>query len=150
MSFFIYLWSYFIKLGRRFMVLFMIWRLHEADFVESFDVIWERVCRDIFSMIDSASRSEYACRKRHSYYSPLSSNDDHQRASPHDLCLQHFDALIHDLGIHNIFTKTITKKLLFQIIQMNKRTYRIHFLLFVSYPVLRGGFVPWVFPPYLG
>ena len=24
---------------------------HEADFVESFDVIWERVCRDIFSMI---------------------------------------------------------------------------------------------------
>ena len=30
--------------------------IHEADFVESFDVIWERVCRDIFSMIDYASR----------------------------------------------------------------------------------------------
>ena len=30
---------------------------HEADFVESFDVIWERVCRDIFSMIDYDSRS---------------------------------------------------------------------------------------------
>ena len=29
---------------------------HEADFVESFDVIWKRVCRDIFSMIDYASR----------------------------------------------------------------------------------------------
>ena len=28
---------------------------HEADFVESFDAIWERVCRDIFSMIDYAS-----------------------------------------------------------------------------------------------
>ena len=27
---------------------------HEADFVESFDVIWERDCRDIFSMIDYA------------------------------------------------------------------------------------------------
>ena len=25
---------------------------HNADFVESFDVIWERVCRDIFSMVD--------------------------------------------------------------------------------------------------
>ena len=28
---------------------------HEADFVESFDVIWERVYRDIFSMVDYAS-----------------------------------------------------------------------------------------------
>ena len=25
---------------------------HEAGFVESFDVLWEIVCRDIFSMID--------------------------------------------------------------------------------------------------
>ena len=25
---------------------------HDADFVESFNVIWKRVCRDIFSMID--------------------------------------------------------------------------------------------------
>ena len=25
---------------------------HEADFVEYFDIIWERVCRDIFSMVD--------------------------------------------------------------------------------------------------
>ena len=25
---------------------------HNADFVESFDVIWERVCGDIFSMVD--------------------------------------------------------------------------------------------------
>ena len=32
---------------------------HNADFVESFDVIWEIVCRDIFSMIYYASRSEY-------------------------------------------------------------------------------------------
>ena len=29
---------------------------HKADFVESFDVIWERVCRDIFSMVDYAFR----------------------------------------------------------------------------------------------
>ena len=36
---------------------------HEEDFVESFDVIWERVCRDIFSMIDYASRSKYDCIK---------------------------------------------------------------------------------------
>ena len=68
---------------------------HEADFVESFDVIWERVCRDIFSMIDYASRSEYACIKMHSYYTPPSKHHDHQRASPHDLCLQHIDALMH-------------------------------------------------------
>ena len=25
-----------------------------ADFVESFDVIWERVCKDIFSIVDYA------------------------------------------------------------------------------------------------
>ena len=25
---------------------------HEADFIEYFDVIWERVHRDIFSMVD--------------------------------------------------------------------------------------------------
>ena len=30
---------------------------HNADFVESFDVIWERVCWDIFSMADYAIRS---------------------------------------------------------------------------------------------
>ena len=65
---------------------------HNADFVESFDVIWERVCIDIFSMIDYAYRSEYSCRKIHSYDSPSSSNVDHQKASPHDLFLQHFDA----------------------------------------------------------
>ena len=95
---------------------------HNAYFVESFDVIWERVCRDIFSMVDYVVRSEYACNKIHSYDAPPSSIDDHQRASPHDLCLQHFDALMHDLGIHNIFTKSITKKLFFQLIQEKKRT----------------------------
>ena len=30
---------------------------HEANFVESFDVIWERVCRDIYSMVDYTIRS---------------------------------------------------------------------------------------------
>ena len=34
---------------------------HNADFVEPFDVIWEKVCRDIFSMFDYADISEYAC-----------------------------------------------------------------------------------------
>ena len=91
---------------------------HDADCVESFDVIWERVCRDIFSMVDYAIISDYSCRKIHSYDAPPSSSDDHQRASPHDLCLQHFDALMHDLGIHNMFTK----KLFFQLIQVNNRT----------------------------
>ena len=33
---------------------------HKAYFVESFNVIWEIVCKDIFSMIDYASRSEYS------------------------------------------------------------------------------------------
>ena len=36
---------------------------HEAGFVESFDVLWEIVCRDIFSIIDYASRSEFTCKK---------------------------------------------------------------------------------------
>ena len=96
---------------------------HEANFVESFDVIWERVCRDIFSIIDYDSKSNYACSKIHSYDSPPSTNDDHQGASPHVLCLQHIDALMHDLGIHNIFTKFITKNLFFQLIQVKKSTY---------------------------
>ena len=65
---------------------------HEEDFVESFDVLWERVCRDIFYIIDYASKSKYACIKIHSYDAPPSSNDYHQRDSPHDLCLQHLDA----------------------------------------------------------
>ena len=39
---------------------------HEALFVEYFNVIWERVCRDIFSMVDYAIRSDYDCIKRHS------------------------------------------------------------------------------------
>ena len=44
---------------------------HNADFVESFDVILERVCRDIVSMVDYAIISEYACRKINSYDAPL-------------------------------------------------------------------------------
>ena len=95
---------------------------HEVDFVESFDVIWERVYRDIFSIIDYASRSKNFQNKIHSYDSPPSTNDDHQGSSPHVLCLQHIDALMHDLGIHNIFTKSITKKLFFQLTQVKKRT----------------------------
>ena len=95
---------------------------HEVDFVESFDIIWERVYGYIFFMVDYSFRSEYSCRKIHSYDAPPSSSDDHHMASPHDLCLQHSDALMHDLGIHNIFTKSITKKLFFQLIQVKKRT----------------------------
>ena len=95
----------------------------EADFVESFDALWEGVCRDILSIIDYASRLEYVCRKNNSYDSPPSSNYDLQGASPHVLCLQHIDAWTHDLGIHNIFTKSITKKLFIQLIQVNKNTY---------------------------
>ena len=95
---------------------------HNADFVESFDVIWESVYRDIFSMVDYAIISEYAFIKINSYDAPPTSNYNHQSASPHDFCLQHFDALMHDLGIHNIFTKSITKKLSFLLIQVKKRT----------------------------
>ena len=64
---------------------------HNADFVESFDVIWERVCRDIFSMVDYAIISEYACINIQYYDSHPSSNDDHQRASPHDPFLQGYE-----------------------------------------------------------
>ena len=81
---------------------------HNVDFVEPFDVIWEKVCRDIFSMVDYAIRSEYACKKINSYDAPPSSNDDHQRYSLHDHCLEHFEVLMHDPSIHNIFTKSIT------------------------------------------
>ena len=64
----------------------------EDDFVESFYALWEGVCKDMFSIIDYASKLENVCRKIHSYDDPSSSNYDHQMASPHDLCLQHFDA----------------------------------------------------------
>ena len=43
---------------------------HDAYFVESFDVIWERVCSDIFSMADYDIISEYACNKIRSYDAP--------------------------------------------------------------------------------
>ena len=95
---------------------------HNAYFIESFDAIWERVCRDILSMVDYAIISDYVYIKIHSYHSPPLANDDHQRASPHDIFLQHFDALMHDLGIHNIFTKSINKKLYFQVIPVKNKT----------------------------
>ena len=72
---------------------------HEADFVESFDAIWEIVCGYIFSIIDYVSRSEYGCIKNHSYDAPPTSNYDLQGSSPHVLCLQHINALMHD---HNL------------------------------------------------
>ena len=67
----------------------------EAYYVDSFDAIWEIFCRDIFPIIDYAFISEYVCSKNNSY---------HQGASPHVICLQHIDALMHDHGIHNILT----------------------------------------------
>ena len=82
---------------------------HEADFVEYFDALWEGVCRYIFSIIDYDYISYYSCIKINSYDSPPSENDFLQGSSRHVLCLQHIDALMHDLGIHNIFTKSITK-----------------------------------------
>ena len=45
---------------------------HEADFVESFDAFWERVCRDIFLIFYYDSISEYGCIKNNSYDSPPS------------------------------------------------------------------------------
>ena len=36
---------------------------HETYFVESFNVIWKIVCRDIFSMVDYDFILEYACIK---------------------------------------------------------------------------------------
>ena len=110
---------------------------HEADFVEYFDALWERVCRDIFSIIDYASMSDYGCRKKNSDDYPPSSNDDLQGASPHVFCLQHIDALMHDLGIHNIFTK----KLFLQLIQLKKMCSR-HFDHLCAMSILEGGFSP--------
>ena len=74
----------------------------EFDFVESFYALWEGFCKDIFSIIDYAFTSEYVCSKNNFY---------HQGASPHVLCLQYIDALMHDLGSHNIFIESLTKKL---------------------------------------
>ena len=37
---------------------------HEADFVESFEALCEGVCRDILSIIDYVSISEFGCRKK--------------------------------------------------------------------------------------
>ena len=100
---------------------------HEADFVESFDALWERVCKDIFSIIDYSSISEYDYNKNNSYDVPQSYNYGLQGTSPHVLCLQHIDALMHDLGSNNIFTKSITKKFISQLIQVNNRTHRRNF-----------------------
>ena len=83
----------------------------EANYVDSFYALSEGLCRDIFPIIDCDFISEYVCNKNHSYDAPPYSYDDLQWASLHFLCLQHIDALMHDLGIHNIFTKSITKKL---------------------------------------
>ena len=74
-------------------------------------------------MVDYAIRLEYAYRKLNSYDAPPSSNDDHQRDSLHDLCLEHFEVLMHDPGIDNIFTKSITKNLLFQLIKVKNITF---------------------------
>ena len=65
---------------------------HEVGFVESFDVLWERVCKYIFSIIDYYFRLDYGCNKKNSYYSPPSTNDELEGASPHVLCLERIDA----------------------------------------------------------
>ena len=36
----------------------------EADFVESFDALWEGACRYTLSIIDYASISDFGCRKK--------------------------------------------------------------------------------------
>ena len=74
----------------------------EVDFVESFDALWEGVCKDIFSIIYYAYILEYVCIKIHSYNSPPLSIYDFQGASPHVLCLRNINALMHDHGIQHI------------------------------------------------
>ena len=80
--------------------------------------------------------------KIHSYDTPTSANGDHKGASPHVLYIQHIDALMHGLGIHNIFTKSITKNLFFELIQVNKRTYCKHFSHFYVMSIIKGLFSP--------
>ena len=125
------------------MVSFMIWKLHMKQFVLDILMLFgKEFAETLFSMLYYSIISEYDFIKINSYDSPPSSNHDHQRASPHDLCLQHFDALMHDLGIHNIFTKFITKKLFIQFIQVKKKTILRNFYHLYVLCILEGGFSP--------
>ena len=94
--------------------------VQEIDYVESFNTLWEGVCTYLFSFTDYVFKSEYVGRKNHSYDSPPSSDDEFQEASPHVFCIDYIDALVHDHGVHNFFTKSFIKNQFNQIIQVEK------------------------------
>ena len=50
------------------------------------------------------------------------------------------ETLMHDLGIHNIFTKSITNKLFIQLIQVKKRHVEKISIIYVSFPFFREDF----------
>ena len=84
--------------------------VQETDYVESFDTLWEGFCTYIFSFIDYLCILEYVIINKNSYDSPPSSDDEFPGASPHVFCIHYIDALVHDHGVFNLFTKYFIKK----------------------------------------
>ena len=51
-----------------------------------------------------------------------------------------YNTLMHDLGIDNIFTNSITKKVFIQIIEVKKRLVEKISIIYVSFPFFREDF----------
>ena len=92
-----------------------------TDCIEFF-TLWKGVCIDHFSFNDYVFKLEYVGSKNHSDNAPPSSDDEIQGPSPLVFCRGCIDALAHDHGVHNFFTKFFNKKKLNQIIQVKKKT----------------------------
>ena len=88
----------------------------------NFCTLWEGVCTYLFSLIDYVFRSEYVGRNNNSNKSPSSSDDELQGASPLVSYRDYIDALVHDRGVHNFFTKLFRKKQFNKLIQVKKNT----------------------------
>lgn len=97
---------------------------HVTDPDEFIDAFRIGECTDILSIIDYIFRSDYVCVhiKKHSIDAPPSTKAEFKGTPTLIFCLHCIEKIVHDQGIYNIFTKSLTKKQYIQLIQVKKKT----------------------------
>ena len=108
-------------------------------------LVRDRVCTNLFSILDYACISEFDSNKKHLDNSHTSSANEIHGVSPLPSC--RFYTLVHDHGVHDFFIKSSIQKQFFQLIQVKIEICWRHIISnFVPFPFLREDFPRVVFP----
>ena len=135
MRFFTDLWRCFIKLGRIFVVLFMIWKLHMRHILLNLLMLFGKEFAEIYFpwLIMLLYKSMFSAKKiliilLHHRMMTI-------KEPLHMIFFYNTDAFMHDLGIRNIFTKSLTKRFPFNLFKWRRRPIEYFFIIYVPCPL---------------